>query len=327
VRARRKDPRTGRGAACDCWCPPGSWSRPVSGSDWTPPTRLRPPGARRCLAAGRRPVSHTPGARRMTPEGLIAAALAVPLAGAAGIALARRSPEPARETVNPRHRRSPCSPAWLGCLPGVLAGERPLLLLFDMLPGIALAFRVRAARHAVRHSPPRGCGSSTRSTRSATCARTGSTTRRASTSASRWRWQPPWGSPSPPNLLSLFLCYEALTLVTYPLVTHRGRRRGAARRAHLPCLPARHLDRAALAGHHRKPGRSPERWNSSPAGNPGRRAFGRRARRPARAVHVRHRQGGADAVPPLAAGRDGGACAVSALLHAVAVVKAGVFTV
>jgi multicomponent Na+:H+ antiporter subunit D len=33
-------------------------------------------------------------------------------------------------------------------------------------------------------------------------------------------WQRRWASPSPANLFTLFLFYEALTLSTYPLVTH-----------------------------------------------------------------------------------------------------------
>ena len=36
------------------------------------------------------------------------------------------------------------------------------------------------------------------------------------------------------NLFTLFVFYELLTLVTYPLVTHDGTDRGAARRPHLP---------------------------------------------------------------------------------------------
>ena len=45
----------------------------------------------------------------------------------------------------------------------------------------------------------------------------------------------------------------------------------------------------------------------------------------ARDLDLRHRL--SDAVPLLVAGRDGGPDPVSALLHAVAVVKAGVFTI
>ena len=44
------------------------------------------------------------------------------------------------------------------------------------------------------------------------------------------------------NLLTLFLFYEALTLVTYPLVTHHGDEEARQRRTHLPGHPAADLD-------------------------------------------------------------------------------------
>ena len=110
------------------------------------------------------------------------------------------------------------------------------------------------------------------------------------------------------NLLTLFLFYEVLTLVTYPLVTHHGTEDARARRARLPRHADGHVDRVPAAGDGVRPGtlagtldfiagRHPRRPGSSDA----------RARRAAGALHVRHRQGGADAVPPLAAGGDGGA--------------------
>ena len=53
------------------------------------------------------------------------------------------------------------------------------------------------------------------------------------------------------NLFTLFLFYEALTLSTYPLVTHKGERGGDPRRPHLSPAPARHVAGAVPAGDHR----------------------------------------------------------------------------
>ena len=106
------------------------------------------------------------------------------------------------------------------------------------------------------------------------------------------------------NLVTLFVFYEVLTLSTYPLVTHAGtpeaRRAGRGVSGH----PAGDLDRVPaprdrvdlrLCRHRGLPrGRHPRRAN----------ARGRR-RRGVLPVRVRRRQGGADAVPSLASGRDG----------------------
>ncbi len=108
------------------------------------------------------------------------------------------------------------------------------------------------------------------------------------------------------NLFTLFVFYELLTLITYPLVTHHGTQRGACRR---PCVPGPadgHVDRVPAAGAGvRLARRRHDRLH--PGWHPGRQARRGRSGRPARAVHVRHRQGCADALSPLAAGRDGGA--------------------
>ena len=109
------------------------------------------------------------------------------------------------------------------------------------------------------------------------------------------------------NLFTLFVFYEAADAVTYPLVTHHGTdeaRRGG--RVYLGILLGTSIVLpAAGAGVHLA--RRRDAPTSLPggilAGKLGTPALGR----PARAVHVRHRQGGADAVPPLAAGGDGGA--------------------
>ena len=47
------------------------------------------------------------------------------------------------------------------------------------------------------------------------------------------------------NLFTLFVFYEMLTLITYPLVTHHGTDGGAQRRARLPRRADGHVDRAS----------------------------------------------------------------------------------
>jgi multicomponent Na+:H+ antiporter subunit D len=108
------------------------------------------------------------------------------------------------------------------------------------------------------------------------------------------------------NLFTLFLFYEVLTLITYPLVTHAGTDKArAAGRSYLAILmgtsdvfllPRGDL-RLAPRRHHRV--HAPAASCRPPGQGHGGAAAG--------AVHVRHRQGGADALPPLAAGGDGGA--------------------
>ena len=76
----------------------------------------------------------------MSPAQLIVASLVLPLAGAAAIALAGRWPN-LREsaTLATAVALFACV---LGLLPGVLRGAVPQLFVLEMLPGIALGFRV-----------------------------------------------------------------------------------------------------------------------------------------------------------------------------------------
>ncbi len=150
---------------------------------------------------------------------MIAAALLIPMAGAALIWACGRRP-------NLREAMTLLSAALLFAsvlqlLPGVLAGERPALVLFDMLPGIALAFRVEplgmlfaliasglwivASVYSIGYM--RG-NQEEHQTRFYVCfALSLAATMGVAFSA---------------NLATLFLTYEALTLITYPLVTHHG---------------------------------------------------------------------------------------------------------
>jgi multicomponent Na+:H+ antiporter subunit D len=155
----------------------------------------------------------------MTPEAAILGAVAVPVGGAALIAAARRLPD-LREAV---------TLATAGLLflvvaslaPEVLAGVRPYAHLAQVMPGVALAFRVEPlgmlfalvasglwivnSLYSIGYM--RG-NNERHQTRYYVCF--------ALALASTM------GIAFAANLFTLFLFYEALTLVTYPLVTHHG---------------------------------------------------------------------------------------------------------
>ena len=155
----------------------------------------------------------------MTAGTLIVGAVAVPLAGAVLIAAAHRTPN-LRETVT-------LVTAGLlfllvaSIVPDVLAGGRPHQTLLPVMPGISLAFTVEplGMLFAVLASGlwivnslysigyMRGNGEA-HQTRYYVCF--------ALAIASTM------GIAFAGNLFTLFLFYEALTLVTYPLVTHHG---------------------------------------------------------------------------------------------------------
>ena len=155
----------------------------------------------------------------MAPEQALLAALAVPLAGAALIALAGRAPN-LRETVT-----LVTALALLACvlalLPVVMAGGRPAVALFELLPGLEIALRMEPlgmlfalvasglwivnSLYSIGYMRGNQEG---RQTRFYVCfALSLSATMGIALSA---------------NLFTLFLFYEVLTLVTYPLVTHHG---------------------------------------------------------------------------------------------------------
>ncbi|HSG76925.1 MAG TPA: proton-conducting transporter membrane subunit [Burkholderiales bacterium] len=155
----------------------------------------------------------------MTGAQLIAACLVVPAAGAAGIALAGRWPN-ARETVT-LGTAALLFACVLGLLPTVLAGGIPQLFVLEMLPGIALGFRVEPlgmlfalvasglwiVNSVYSIGYMRG-NEEPHQTRFYVCfALALAATMGIALSA---------------NLLTLFVFYEMLTLVTWPLVTHHG---------------------------------------------------------------------------------------------------------
>jgi len=146
-------------------------------------------------------------------------AVLIPLAGALGIALAGRWPN-LRETVTLVTAVSLAITVWT-LLPGVLAGGRPALLIAEFLPGLSLAFALEplgmifaalASMLWIVNSVysigyMRG-NQEKHQTRFYICF--------AIALAATM------GIAFAGNLLTLFLCYEILTLSTYPLVAHKG---------------------------------------------------------------------------------------------------------
>jgi multicomponent Na+:H+ antiporter subunit D len=251
------------------------------------------------------------------------AALAVPAVGALLIALAGRWPN-LRETVT-----LATAAALLGVvsmlLAPVLAGERPSAVLLQMLPGLTLELRVEPlgmlfalvastlwivnSIYSIGYMRANG---EQHQTRFYVCFAVAL----AST----------MGVAFAGNLLTLFLFYEALTLSTYPLVTHHGTAQArAAGRLYLGILIASSIGLMLLAivWTWRLTGTLEFRPGGILAGKASEAvigvllalyAFGTAKA----ALMPLHRWLPAAMVAPTP---------VSALLHAVAVVKAGVFTV
>ena len=155
----------------------------------------------------------------MSPETAIAVALALPVCGAVLIAGCHRVPN-LRETVT-LLTATALFVTVATLVPGVLAGERPALRLLEPLPGIAIAFRVEplgllfalvasllwivSSVYSIGYM--RGNGEA-HQTRFYVCF--------ALALASTV------GVAFSGNLLTLYFFYEALTFATYPLVTHHG---------------------------------------------------------------------------------------------------------
>jgi multicomponent Na+:H+ antiporter subunit D len=146
-------------------------------------------------------------------------AMAIPVIGAIGIALAHRLPN-VRETIT-LATAGLLFIAVASLLPAVLAGERPALSLFEIFPGVALAFEleplgmifalVASSLWIVNSIYSIGY-------------------MRGNNEANQTRFYVLFalalfgaiGIAFAGNLLTLFLFYEILTLATYPLVTHHG---------------------------------------------------------------------------------------------------------
>ncbi len=155
----------------------------------------------------------------MTPEVTIVCALLLPLVGAALIALAGRWPN-LRETVTLVTATALAALVW-SLAPVILAGGRPGLQLVEVFDGLAIAFSVEPlgmlfaalastlwivnSIYSIGYM--RGNGEK-HQTRFYVCF--------AIAIAAAV------GVAFSDNLLTLFLCYEVLTLSTYPLVSHKG---------------------------------------------------------------------------------------------------------
>ena len=155
----------------------------------------------------------------LTPEQVILASMAVPLAGALLISLAARLPN-LRETIT-LVTAAVLLVLVLTLLPLVLAGERPGVVLFSLLPGLDIAFKVEPlgmlfaliasglwivnSLYSIGYM--RG-NQEANQTRFFVCFA-------VSIAATM-------GIAFSGNLLTLFIFYEVLTLSTYPLVTHHG---------------------------------------------------------------------------------------------------------
>ena len=155
----------------------------------------------------------------MSPAQLIVASLALPAAGAVGIALSGRWPN-LRESVTLATAVALFA-CVLGLLPGVLEGSVPQLFVLQMLPGIALGFRVEPLGmlfalvasglwivNSIYSIGYMRANEEPHQTRFYVCFALALAATMGIAFAS--------------NLLTMFLFYEALTLVTYPLVTHHG---------------------------------------------------------------------------------------------------------
>ncbi|OGB54341.1 MAG: cation:proton antiporter [Burkholderiales bacterium RIFOXYD12_FULL_59_19] len=155
----------------------------------------------------------------MTPEQAILASMAVPLTGALLISLAGRMPN-LREAIT-LVTAAVLLAVVLTLLPLVLAGARPSVLLFSLLPGLNIAFQVEPlgmlfaliasglwivnSLYSIGYM--RG-NQEAHQTRFFVCF--------ALAIAATM------GIAFSGNLFTLFIFYEVLTLSTYPLVTHHG---------------------------------------------------------------------------------------------------------
>ena len=156
----------------------------------------------------------------MSPQTAILVALVLPLLGALGIALAARVSANLREAVTLLTAGGLFLTVWQ-IVPAVMEGDRPGVLLTEVIPGIAIAFTVEplgmmfavlaAGLWIINSVYSIGY-------------------MRGNQEKNQTRFYVMFavsiaatiGIAFAGNLFTLFLCYEALTLATYPLVAHKG---------------------------------------------------------------------------------------------------------
>ena len=259
----------------------------------------------------------------MSAELAILAALALPAFGALLISLCGRAPN-LRETVT-LLTAAALFLVVASILPAVLAGQRPGVRWLEPFPGIAIAFEVEPLGmlfalvasllwivSSVYSIGYMRANQESHQTRFYVCfaLAIGSTI----------------GIAFSANLLTLFICYEALTLATYPLVTHHGdeeARRGGRMYLGILLLTSTLFLLPAIVGTWVAAGTLDFR--------PGGILAGKLSPAAATALLVLFMFGiGKAALMPFHRWLPAAMVAptpVSALLHAVAVVKAGVFSV
>ncbi len=156
----------------------------------------------------------------MSAESAILLAMLLPLAGAVGIALAGRVSANLREGVTLVTAGGLALTVW-SLIPAVMAGGRPGIAIAEILPGVELAFRVEPlgmlfaalasglwiinSLYSIGYM--RGNNEQHQTRFYVMFAISLAAT---------------MGVAFAGNLVTLFLCYEALTLSTYPLVSHKG---------------------------------------------------------------------------------------------------------
>ena len=156
----------------------------------------------------------------MTPEQLILAALGVPLVGALAIGVAGRLSANLRETMTLLISATLIACVW-SLLPDIRAGNRPALQLLEVLPGIDIAFSVEplgmmfaalaSALWLVNSVYSIGYMRGNREKKQTSFYVMFAVSLTAA-----------MGIAFAANLFTLFLFYEMLTLATYPLVAHKG---------------------------------------------------------------------------------------------------------
>ncbi len=156
----------------------------------------------------------------MSAQATILLALFLPLAGGAGIALAGRASANLRETVTLATAGGLAATVW-SLLPSVMAGERPGVVVTELLPDVEIAFRVEPlgmlfaalasglwivnSLYSIGYM--RGNNEKNQTRFYVMFA--------VSLAATM-------GVAFAGNLITLFLFYEMLTLSTYPRVAHKG---------------------------------------------------------------------------------------------------------
>jgi len=156
----------------------------------------------------------------MRASDLIGLALLLPMLGAAGIAITSCIHVNLRESVT---MLTSVSLAWtiFGLLPDLIGGERPTLSLIQIIPGIEIAFKVEPL--GMIFAALASCLWIVNSVYSIGYMRSNSEKHQTSfyiffaTSLAATI-----GIAFSANLFTLFLFYELLTLFTYPLVAHKG---------------------------------------------------------------------------------------------------------